>query len=105
MRLLLMESWPTEKQFGSAFLGRLNQSVMSHRCARVMNMNWRSRVNEFSAFILAEWPHEDVTCDEPFYRSSHSCIPSRANWLFELDGCPYTLLEVLHHIDGVIITV
>lgn len=83
----------------------LNQSVMFHRCERVMNMNWFSRMNEFSVFILAECPQEDVTCNEPFYSPLHSCIPSRAHWLLELDGCLYTFLEVLHHIDRVIITV
>lgn len=93
-----------EKQFGSAFSGSLNQSVMFHRCERVMNMNWCSRMNDFSAFILAECPQEDVTCNEPFYSPDRSCIPSRANWLLEPDGCSCTLFEILHHIDRVIIT-
>lgn len=99
-----MESWQTEKQFGPAFSGRLNQSVMFRRCVRVMNMNWCSRMNEFSAFMLAECPQEDVTCNEPFYSRPRSCMPSRANWLLELDEFLHTLLEVLHHTDMEIIT-
>lgn len=100
-----MESWLTEKQFGSAFSGSLIQSVMFRRCERVMKMNWCSGMNEFSAFILAECPQGDVTCNEPFYSPPRSCIPSRANWLLDFDGCPNTLLEVLHYSDRVIIAV
>lgn len=65
-----------------------------------MNMNWCSRMDEFPAFILAECPQEDVTCNEPFYRSSHSCIPSRASRPLELTGCLQMPFEVLQIIDG-----
>lgn len=80
LRLPLMESWLTEKWFGPTISGRLNQTVMFHRCDGVMNMNCRSRIDEFPAFILAQSPREGVTCNElTFFLWLLSFLP--ANWL------------------------
>lgn len=75
---------PHRKHFGFVFSGGLNQSVMFHRCASVMNMNRCCEMNECGAFILAECPQEDVTCNEAFYRTVRRCIPSEANQLLKL---------------------
>lgn len=51
-----MESWLTEKWFGSAFSDSLNQTVMFHRCEGVMNMNCCSRMNEYPSLYIGRMP-------------------------------------------------